>query len=227
MESSPPVLEVIVTGAEEARTAEAGGADRLELVAEPERGGLSPSIDVVEQVRRAVRIPVNVMVRDRDGGFCYDGADVLTMIDAAKRFMEAGADGLVFGALTGEGELDAQALTEFLAHTGCKSLTFHRAFDEAANPKVLYEQLAVFPGVARVLTAGAAANVLAGIELLKELIARDVRPIVLVGGGVTQANLRSILAATAAREIHVGTASRTGGRVDEAKVRRLAEILKS
>jgi len=58
MESSPPALEVICTDAEEALAAEAGGADRLELVDEADRGGLSPSVDMVEQVRRAVCIPM-------------------------------------------------------------------------------------------------------------------------------------------------------------------------
>lgn len=227
MDSSRPLLEVIVTDADEALAAQTGGADRLELVAAPALGGLSPALEVVERVCRAVRIPVNVMVRESEGGFCYDGAAMRTMIDSANRFMSAGAGGLVFGALAADGTLDAHALNELLAHTGCQSVTFHRAFDESANPRVLYEQLAVFPGVARVLTAGAAPLAAAGIPLLRELIARNVRPAVLVGGGIARTNVRDIIEATGAREIHVGTAARMRGRVDAANVRRLAEILRA
>src|SRR5690348_6628338 len=128
MNSSRPVLEVIVTDAEEARTAAVSGADRLELVAEPARGGLSPSIEVAEEVRRAVQIPVHVMVREHDRGFCYDGDALQAMIRTAKRFIEIGADGLVFGALTKDGELDTRVLSEFLARTQAGNVTFHRAF---------------------------------------------------------------------------------------------------
>jgi copper homeostasis protein len=148
------------------------------------------------------------------------------MIRTAKRFLEAGADGLVFGALTADGSLDAHTLREFLAQTGATSVTFHRAFDESSNPRSVYEQLAGFPGVTRVLSAGAAPNVSHGARLLRELISREARPIVLVGGGVTQENLRDVVASTGAREIHVGTAARTAGRVDAAKVARLVDLLK-
>jgi len=223
--SSRPALEVIVTDAEEAWVAAAAGADRLELVAEPGRGGISPSIQVVEQVRSAVDIPVHVMVREHDNGFCYDQAALQAMIGTAKRFIEIGADGLVFGALTERGDLDDRTLSEFLSRTAAGNVTFHRAFDACANPRALYEHLAGFPGVARVLTAGAAPDAPSGVPLLRELIARNARPIVLVGGGITHENLRDVLASTGAREIHVGTAARTNGRIDPAKVRRIVEIL--
>lgn len=225
MTSSRPVLEVIVTDVEEARAAAAGGADRLELVADAARGGLSPSVGVVEGVRRAVAIPVHVMVREHDKGFCYDEPALQAMIATAKRFVELGADGLVFGALTRDGALDVPTLSEFLARTGARNVTFHRAFDACPNPRALYNQLAAFPGVARVLTAGAAPEVSSGAPLLRELVALNARPIVLAGGGVTHQNIREVVMSTGAREIHVGTAARTGGRVDAAKIRGLIEIL--
>lgn len=225
MNSSRPALEVIVTDVEEARAAAAGGADRLELVAQAARGGLSPAFEVVERVRHAVHVPVHVMVREHDKGFCYDEPALEAMIATAKRFIELGADGLVFGALMEDGTLDVPTLSEFLARTGSRNVTFHRAFDACPNPRALYEQLAAFPGVARVLTAGAAPDVSSGAPLLRELVALNARPIVLAGGGVTHENIREVVLSTGAREIHVGTAARTGGRVDAAKVRGLMAIL--
>lgn len=227
MESSPRTLEVIVTCRDDAAAAEAGGADRLELLAHPGKGGVSPSIEVVEQVRRAVRIPIHVMVREHDGDFCYEQSALQAMIRTAKRFVDAGAEGLVFGALTADGALDAPALHEFLAQTSGTCVTFHRAFDASSNPRSLYEQLAAFPNVTRVLTGGAAPDVSSGIPLLRELIARNAQPTVLVGGGLTQENLRDVIARTGAREIHVGAAARSAGSVDAAKVARLAELLKA
>jgi len=58
------LLEVIVTSVEEAVEAQAGGADRLELLAAPEHAGLTPSCSTVENVVRSVSIPVRVMLRD-------------------------------------------------------------------------------------------------------------------------------------------------------------------
>jgi copper homeostasis protein CutC len=57
-------LEVIVTTVDEAIEAEAGGADRLELVRALDVGGLTPEISIARGVLAAVRIPVRVMVRE-------------------------------------------------------------------------------------------------------------------------------------------------------------------
>jgi copper homeostasis protein len=60
------VIEVIAQSVADAVAAESGGADRLELVRELERDGLTPPPELVRAVREAVRIPVYVMVRPRN-----------------------------------------------------------------------------------------------------------------------------------------------------------------
>jgi len=57
-------LEVIVTSIEDAVEAEAGGADRLELVRALEVGGLTPELDLIRTVLQTVKIPVRVMLRE-------------------------------------------------------------------------------------------------------------------------------------------------------------------
>jgi copper homeostasis protein CutC len=61
-----PVLEVIVTSLDDAIEAERGGATRLEVVRDLDRGGLTPSLGLVHDIVAAVRIPIRVMVRESD-----------------------------------------------------------------------------------------------------------------------------------------------------------------
>ncbi|PAA50420.1 hypothetical protein BOX15_Mlig021577g1, partial [Macrostomum lignano] len=102
-------FEVCVDSLEGAIAAEAGGADRIELCSALVLGGLTPSHGLFESVRKAVQIPVFPMLRPRPGHFVYSAAELeVAGIDAA-HFARAGADGLVFGALTLEGRVDVDA----------------------------------------------------------------------------------------------------------------------
>src|SRR3954471_6181385 len=68
------ILEVIALDATDARAARAGGADRVELVADMRRQGLTPSIATFAAVRAAVDLPVRVMLRAEDGYALSDPA---------------------------------------------------------------------------------------------------------------------------------------------------------
>src|ERR1051326_3748943 len=64
---SSAVLEVIVCCVADAVEAQKGGASRLEVVRELDRGGLTPSIQLVQAIKDAVDLPLRVMVRESDG----------------------------------------------------------------------------------------------------------------------------------------------------------------
>jgi hypothetical protein len=59
-------LEVIATSVADAVAAEQGGADRLELVVDLSRGGMTPPAALVDEILGRVRIPIRVMVRETD-----------------------------------------------------------------------------------------------------------------------------------------------------------------
>jgi copper homeostasis protein len=218
------LLEVIVTDAREAARAAAAGADRLELVASFERGGLTPDLATVKDVVRAVDIPVHVMLRPHDRSFWYaidERADNRAM---AAKLRGAGAAGIVFGALDAQGRIDLESVAG-VAASATLPLTFHRAFDETRDPYEAYAALSTLPAVTRVLTSGQARDAWSGRDVLRRLIAEGTPPTVLAGAGVDADNVVSLLRATGVREVHVGNGARTQGRVDPQKIARLAMLL--
>ena len=94
------LLEIIATCVDDAITAEQNGADRLELITAITEGGLTPGIGLVEEVVKAVQIPVHVMVRPHSRSFVYNEHDIATMIAEVKAIRKAGAAGVVIGMLT-------------------------------------------------------------------------------------------------------------------------------
>ena len=139
------LLEVIACSLEDALAAEAGGADRLELVRDLAAGGMTPSLDLVDAVLARVRIPVRVMVRDTISHFVGDPRDRSRLLATARELSERSVDGIVFGAVThrvmtaGHGSNasivpDIPLLTAVLRAGGGKPVTFHRAFESVTDP---------------------------------------------------------------------------------------------
>ena len=75
------LLEVCCYSMECALEAQRRGADRIELCAAPQEGGLTPSLGVLKSVREAVTIPVHPIIRPRGGDFCYTAGEFAAMLD--------------------------------------------------------------------------------------------------------------------------------------------------
>lgn len=226
MTASQRTLEVIITDAPEAMLAERAGANRLELVSARDRGGLSPSPEIVRAVLDAVTIPVHAIVRVHDESFCYDMAAREAMLKTAEQFAALGVHGLVVGALLPDADIDTAFLCDVIDRAGAAELTFHRAFDQSADLRASYSLLGRFPQVTRVLTAGAARNVWSGRALLRELFLLGRTPAIVAGGGITTENVRDVVAATGVTEVHVGNGARTDGQLDVQKISALAAALR-
>ena len=95
------LLEVIVTSLEEARAAEDGGADRLELVRNLEADGLTPELSVVERVLAAISVPVRVMVRETPSFSIGTENEKRNLMDTAHALSQLPVNGLVLGFLKG------------------------------------------------------------------------------------------------------------------------------
>jgi copper homeostasis protein len=221
---SRPIFEVIALDAEDAVAAQAGGADRLELVADMASDGLTPAPDVFAAVRAAVRIPIRVMLRATDG-FRADDTEALCLAAAALR--SEGAEEFVLGFLDGHGAVDGAAVRTLVDAIGGAPWTFHRAIDNAADRDTVLHALAGLPGLDTYLTAGSPKGVDTGLPVLLAEAARPRPPRLMVGGGLRRDHLPSLLA-VGIDAFHVGSAVRPAGwagPVDPAAVREWCDLL--
>ncbi|MDX6363592.1 MAG: copper homeostasis protein [Streptomyces sp.] len=212
--SKRAVLEVIALDVEDAVAAQAGGADRLELVADMAADGLTPAVETFAGIRAAVDISLRVMLRLADGFAAGDAAGVDALVRTAQRMRAAGAEEFVLGFLDEHGGPDLAVVERLVAELdGCR-WTFHRAIDRAADRDALRKQLADLPGLDAYLTAGSAAGVDDGLPTLLAEIARrgepGYEPQLLVGGGLRLDHLPGLRAA-GLDAFHIGGAARPGG----------------
>ena len=147
-------LEVRVRHAADAVAAEAGGADRLEVVGSLDHGGLSPEPRVVAEIRRRTTLRLRPLVRLREG-YSTDGGEATRLKGLIAAYLDAGADGLTLGFLNGLGEVDREVLGELLDETVCP-WTFHRAVDACLDADRAWAVLRRLPRLDAVRTAGSA-----------------------------------------------------------------------
>jgi len=106
--------------------------------------------------------------------------------------------------------------------------TFHRAFDQTANPFEATETL-IELGFERILSSGQKENVEQGVGLLKQLVETYSSSIIIMPGcGVTSKNSKDILQKTGATEIHATckTQSKQGfWYSDPQEIRRLTQSI--
>jgi len=195
--------EICIDSTAGALAAERAGAHRVELCSALFEGGLTPTLGTVEASLAAVStIRVHVIVRPRGGDFIYDEYEVAAMELDVATIRDAGAQGVVIGALTPSGEVDVEVAKRLIGAAGGLSVTFHRAFDMTADPFAALDTLASL-GVDRVLTSGQDVTALEGAPLIASLVERagdDL--IVMPGGGITPRNVHRVVEATGATEIH-------------------------
>ncbi|MDD3362251.1 MAG: copper homeostasis protein CutC [Hespellia sp.] len=196
-------LEVCVDSAASAAAAFGGGADRIELCSNLIIGGTSPSPELFRQIRKKCGIPIRVLIRPRFGDFCYDDDEFEIMLREVKMFCQLGADAVVVGVLTPEGDLDIRRMKTLKEAAGETKLTLHRAFDVCRDPFQTLEE-AITLGLSTILTSGQANSAIAGKTLLKELteLAGD-RIEILVGAGVSPENVKDLIEATHAPAYHM------------------------
>jgi copper homeostasis protein len=204
------LLEVIALHAADAERAEAGGADRLEVVGSLEHGGLSPEPALVGQIRRATSLPIRVMLRLREG-YGTDGGEVARLKGLLSSYRSVGADGLVLGFLNGHTEVDEEVVREIVGEPDY-AWTFHRAVDSCISTDRAWRTLRTLPGLDQVLTAGSARGVAEGLDDLVRRAESDpgARSVIMAGGGLQPEHV-PWLARAGIRAFHIGSPARPLG----------------
>lgn len=195
-------MEVCVDSVESAVNAESGGASRVELCSDLVEGGITPSLGLLRQVKKRVKLPVYVMLRPRGGDFVYSDEELEVMKDDLRLMKENGADGIVFGILKPDGAIDKENCSQLLKMSAPLPATFHRAFDMTSDLEGSLE-LIISLGFQRVLTSGGDSSALEGLPMISKLIKQSKNRIVIVpGGGITEHNLKRVLEGSGASEFH-------------------------
>lgn len=200
-------FEICANSVESCLAAQEGGADRVELCAGIPEGGTTPSYGEIKLARKLLtKTKLHVIIRPRGGDFLYTPLELERMEEDIRICRELGVDGVVFGCLTEEGEVDREANRRLVELARPMSVTFHRAFDRTADPMKALEDI-ISLGCNRILTSGQQPKAIDGISLLaqleKKLKEYPLPPIqLLAGSGVNEENIRQIFDATGIHEYH-------------------------
>ena len=128
-------LECCVDSVESALNAERGGATRIELCSNLIIGGTTPTKALFETIREQSSIRIHVLIRPRFGDFLYTEAEFEIIQREIQLFQELGAEGVVVGCLTKDGELDFGRMKKLRSEAKDMSVTLHRAFDVCKDAK--------------------------------------------------------------------------------------------
>lgn len=196
------VLEVCVDSVESAIAAAKGGADRLELCTGLIIGGLTPSVELFQMVKKETGLPVHVLIRPRYGDFLYSEHEYELMCRQIRGFAVAGADAVVIGSLNADGTLNEEQMSGMIQVAGNMKITLHRAFDVTREPFAALETARRL-GVDTILTSGQCQTCYEGKELIKELLTKAGNMDILVGGGVNAEVIETFIRETGARKFHM------------------------
>ncbi len=225
----PKLLEVIVISVEDAIEAQAGGADRLELVRDLDLGGLTPDAELVEEVLRSVKIPVRVMLRQTPDMSSGGPGEKRILKSCAQKLAALPIDGLVLGFIR-DRKPDTDSALEILSAAPLCRATFHRAFDELADPIASITELKRLTQIDRILTVGGQGDwPCRKKRLLEWQHAAEPSIRILAGAGLSPAVFSDLANTIELQEIHVGRAARrpplVTGRVTREAVRSLKSAL--
>jgi copper homeostasis protein len=203
-----PLLEVIACSVADALAAQTGGAGRLEVVSHLELGGLTPTLDLVSEIKRVVDLPLRVMLRESVGYDVKNGDEFNKLCAAAREFEALGIDGLVTGFLD-QGRVDVALTARILTYAPSVKVTFHHAFEEAFEKLSAISAIKSLPQVDRILSHGGPGDLNSRIRCLSEHQRTATPKIkIIAGGGIDSNNISVVRRTTGISEFHVGRAAR-------------------
>ncbi|MBF2610237.1 copper homeostasis protein CutC [Listeria welshimeri] len=207
------MLEVIVQNPRDAYLAEQYGANRMEVVSAISEGGLTPSFGAIKEIVRVSNLPAMMMIRPHSFSFVYDESARIVMERDIAFAKEVGVQGIVYGGITEDGNIDRALLEKVIDWKGDLDLTFHRALEATKDIEASYKVLREYgKDINQLLTSGGTRSALDSLPRLKRWI-QDSKENpdsfqILVGSGVKPENIATFQARLNHTDYHVGSAAR-------------------
>ncbi len=217
------LLEVTVLKVRDVAGAQEGGADRLFVLEGGSEDGLSPAPATVGAVLREADVPVRVLLRLSDNR-TTNGGEFTRLVGLAEEYLALGAEGVAFGFLDTDLEVDVQTCRALADALPGVPWTFTRAIDDTLEPRRSWRRVAALPGVDSVRSAGSPRGLGVGYDDLLALAESD--PVVaglLIPDGGLKAEMVPWFMRAGVTRFHLGDQVRPGGTdkayVDAAHVR--------
>ncbi|MBC6181471.1 copper homeostasis protein CutC [Listeria welshimeri] len=207
------MLEVIVQNPRDAYLAEQYGANRMEVVSAISEGGLTPSFGAIKEIVRVSNLPAMMMIRPHSFSFVYDESARIVMERDIAFAKEVGVQGIVYGGITEDGNIDRALLEKVIDWKGDLDLTFHRALEATKDIEASYKVLREYgKDINQLLTSGGTRSALDSLPRLKRWI-QDSKENpdsfqILVGSGVKPENIATFQATLNHTDYHMGSAAR-------------------
>ncbi len=195
-------LEVIAQNLEDVILINKTKASRIELCANLEQGGFTPSYKIIKEVCDYSKLPVNVIVRHKNNNFLSEKEEVSLILKDIEYIKSTKANGIVIGLLNENLSVDVEFLKKVIEIKEHLTITFHKAFDHVKDFLKEYKILNAL-GIDFVLTSGGPTL---NINIIKEMKKLNLKTKILIGGGVTLNNVKDLKKSS--KYIHIGTAAR-------------------
>jgi len=221
-------LEICAYNIQSCLIAHKAGANRIELCADPFRGGTTPSYGVIKYALENIGLPVYPIISTKGNSFVYDKAEIEILRNDIFTCRQLGCEGISIGASLPDGRIDVALMKQIVEWARPMKLSCHKVFDAAPDLHEALEGL-IEVGFDRVLTSGGCKTALEGIDIIAALtVQAQGRIVIMPGGSLRSANLEQIRSVTQANEFHSSGITSNDGLflADEQEVSRMVEMLK-
>ena len=220
------IVEFCIESIEGAKAAQNWNADRIEICSELAKDGLSPNQDLIKGCIENFKGDSHVMIRPKAGSFCYSKEEIIQMKKEITAAFHLKAKGVVFGVLNSFKQVDKPANTLLFNHAKILGLecTFHRAFDQLADPFNSIEEI-IEIGFHTILTSGQKENAIEGISTIEKLVKiSDGRIEIMAGSGVNHTNLIA-LKNTGVHAAHFSVHNKTDHTINNDKIEKIMRLI--
>jgi len=163
------VKEVCVDNLKDALLSYQHGANRIEYCSNLEQDGLTPNIDELLTLSKTIPIPIRCMLRPHSNSFTYNKDDIERIIKTINFCKKNKIDGVVFGCLNTENEIDFPTLKLISKISNPLKLIFHKAIDFTPDFNKSLRYLIDSKMVDGVLTTGGKQKAMDNLELLSKI----------------------------------------------------------